>query len=300
LLFSAAGLDYSITIMLHKLKVLKALKGNTLRQARILLGIKSRPKVPVLSRPVAEIVGLHSLICRRLTELWPDGLALDGESVCEIGPGDCLASAAFFIAKGARHVDLVELQPPVANAKQLEVLKALKDMGFPISLDVITGGDNPALNGRWVSYHKQHMENYPADNRHGFMFSHNVMEHVEDLESCFRSMHRSLRPGGRMLHIIDLGGHDQFEDPLPPLDFQTYPDWLFAAMYPAHHRNTRRFLADYRAAAAQAGFKQIEIRPTRIADKNYVASIHGKLRAAARRQPVGDIAVIEFNLLAVK
>jgi SAM-dependent methyltransferase len=286
--------------MLHKLRVLRALKGNAKRQARILLGFKARPKAPILSRPVAEIVGFHSLICRRLTELWPDGLTLDGESVCEIGPGDCLASAAFFVAKGASHVDLVELEPPVVNAKQLEVLKSLKNMGFPISLDVISDGDVPALNERLISYHKQHMETYPAENRHGFMFSHNVMEHVEDLESCFRSVHRSLRPGGRMLHLIDLGGHGEFEDPLPPLDFQTYPDWLFGWMYPIHHRNTRLFLEDYRQALNRAGFKNFEIRPFRVAEKSYADQIQRKSRPAARRQSIEDFSVIEFALTAFK
>ena len=286
--------------MLHKLRVLKALKGNAIRQTRILLGIKARPKSPILSRPVPEIVGFHSIICRRLTDLWPDGLSLNGESVCEIGPGDCLASAAFFVAKGARHVDLVELEPPVANAKQLEVLKVLKGLGFPISLDVISGGDVPTLNDRLISYHKQHMETYPVENRHGFIFSHNVMEHVEDLESCFRSMHRSLRPGGQMLHVVDLGGHGVFEDPLPPLDFQTYPDRLFGWMYPVNHRNTRKFWEDYRQALTRAGFQKFDIQPLRVADKSYAAGIQIKSRPAARRQPIEDFSVIEFALTAFK
>ncbi len=287
-------------IMLHKFRVLKALKGNAIRQTRILLGIKSRPKKPVLSLPVERIIELHSLICRRLTDLWPIGLDLKGESVCEIGPGDCLASAAFFVAKGARYVDLVELQPTVVNRKQFQVLSALKSMGFPIDLNVISDGNALALNSRYVSYHKYHMEDYQVENQHGFLFSHNVMEHVEDLEAVLKAAYRALRPGGRMLHVIDLGGHGEFEDPMPPLDFQTYPDWLFKWMYPTHYRNTRRFLEDYRQAAAKAGIRNVEIRPLRIADKSYVESIHNKLRPAAQRQPIEDLAVIEFTLSAVK
>ncbi|HWB59845.1 MAG TPA: methyltransferase domain-containing protein [Chthoniobacteraceae bacterium] len=285
--------------MLHKIRVLKALYGNSKRQLRIFLRIKPRPKTPILSRPVPEILEFHSLICRRLNDLWPAGLDLHGESVCEIGPGDCLASAAYFVAKGASHVDLVELEPPVANAKQLEVLKQLKAMGFPISLDVIQG-DPPGLNGSLVSYHRQFVEDYDAADRHGFVFSHNVMEHVEDLHSCFRAIHRCLRPGGRMFHVIDLGGHGQFEDPLPPLDFQTYPDWLFECMYPTNYRNTRRFLEDYREAARSAGFANFEIRPLRVADKSYVESLRNKLRPAAQRQSAEDLSVIEFTLSAFK
>jgi SAM-dependent methyltransferase len=197
-------------------------------------------------------------------------------------------------------VDLVELQPPAVNAKQLQVLSALKTAGFPISLDIISHGNVPALNHDLVAYHTHHVEEYQTENRHGFIFSHNVMEHVEDLDSCFKSAHRALRPGGRMLHVIDLGGHGEFEDPLPPLDFQTYPDWLFEWMYPVHHRNTRRFVEDYRRAAASAGFGNVKIQPTRIADKSYIESIRARLRPVARQQPVEDLAVIEFILTAVK
>jgi SAM-dependent methyltransferase len=286
--------------MLHKRRVLKELKGNATRQTRILLGIKQRPKVPILSRSVEEIVGFHSLICRRLVELWPAGLDLTGESVCEIGPGDCLASTAFFIAKGASHVDSVEIQPPVVNAKQVEVLMTLKNTGFPISMEIITDAAAPALNTKLVTYHTDHMENYSLANRHGFLFSHNVMEHVEDLEGVFKSSFRALREGGRMLHVIDLGGHGEFEDPLPPLDFQTYPDWLYGWMYPIHHRATRRFLEDYRLAAMAAGFRTVNIKPLRKADEKYVEAVRQKLRPAARRQPIADISVIEFVLEAVK
>ncbi len=286
--------------MLHKLRVLKALKGNAIRQTRIFWGIKNRPKVPVLSLPVERIVERHSLICQRLVELWPPGLNLNGESVCEIGPGDCLAAAAFFLAKGACHVDLVELQPPVVNAKQFQVLSSLKKSGFPISLDLISSDGTHTLNDRYVSYHKQHMESYQAESQHGFIFSFSVMEHVEDLEAVFRVAYRALHQGGQMFHVVDLGGHGEFEDPLPPLDFQTYPDWLYDWMYPVHHRATRRFLKDYKYAATEAGFKNIKIQPLRVADKSYAESIWKKLRPTARQQPVEDLAVIEFALTAIK
>lgn len=288
--------------MLHTFRVVKALKGNAIRQTRIRLGIKARPKVPILSRTVADILGFHSLICRRLVDLWPADLRLEGESVCEIGPGDCLAAAAFFVGKGARHVDLVEHQPPVANAKQLEVLTELKKMGFPLALDLITRDNHGhyALNPRYLTYCKVLMEEYRAENQHAFMFSHNVMEHVEDLESCFKSAYRALRPGGQMLHVVDLGGHGEFEDPLPPLDFQTYPDWLFDSMYPVNERCTRRFLVDYRRAVTQAGFKEVKIRSLRSVDPAYLEAIYPRLRPAARQQPKEDLSVIEFVLTAVK
>lgn len=287
--------------MLHKLKVFKALKGNAIRQTRILLGIKSRPKAPVASQPVERVIEHHSMICRRLMSAWPEELDIHGGSVCEIGPGDCLASAAFFLGKGASHVDLVELQPPVINEKQFSVLSALKDEGIPINLDILhRSAQGLSLNTKFVTYWQSLIEHYEVIGQHDLVFSHHVLEHVEDLVDMFGAVYRALRPGGRMLQMVDLGGHGEFEHPVPPLDFQTYPDWLFAAMYPTHHRCTRRFLSDYKSAAAKVGFKRIEINPMVVAETSYVRSIRNRLRPSARREPVEDIAVIEFSITAIK
>jgi SAM-dependent methyltransferase len=286
--------------MLHKVRVLKALKGNAIRQTRIFLGIKARPKAPVLSQPLEQAIERHARICRRLVDLWPDGFSLERGSVCEIGPGDCLAAAAFFAGKGASHVDLVELQPPAINEKQRKILTALKEFGLPVSSDVISNVSPPMLNTQLVSYHTQHMENYTARNQHILIFSHHVLEHVEDLQTVFQRSFRTLRPGGLVLHIVDLGGHGELEDPIPPLDFQTYPDWLYGWMYPVHYRATRRFLEDYRQEARKAGFHDIKIQSLRTVDDAYVESIRKKLRPAAQKQPLEDISVIEFALTARK
>ncbi len=42
--------------MLHIKRVARALKGNAIRQVRILSGIKARPKAPVLAQSLENIV----------------------------------------------------------------------------------------------------------------------------------------------------------------------------------------------------------------------------------------------------
>lgn len=40
---------------------------------------------------------------------------------------------------------------------------------------------------------------------------------------------------------FDFSGHEFPEDPIPPLDFQTYPDWLFNLIVPKYRRAAGHF-----------------------------------------------------------
>jgi hypothetical protein len=73
---------------------------------------------------------------------------------------------------------------------------------------------------------------------------------------CFNLM----KPGARMVHVTDLGGYGFFDDPMPPLDFQVYPDWLYSLMCPKYGRATRRPIGEYVASARAAGFQKVEVR----------------------------------------
>ena len=159
---------------------------------------------------------------------------------------------------------------------------------------------SPQLDAKLVSHHSCHMEHFSAADKYDFLSSFSVIEHVEDLEAFYFSCWKALKREGWMLHIIDLGGHDQFEDPLPPLDFQTYADWLFSLMYPRHYRATRRFLGEHKQAVTHAGFIIKDIKVRRKADPAYLAEIWPELRAAARARPRDEVGVIEFALLARK
>lgn len=286
--------------MLHKKRVLRALKGNFIRQLRILSGIKARPKAPVLSQPIENIVERHTKLCSQLKSLLPRDFVLKDTIVCEAGPGDCLATASLIIGLGATHVDLVEHQPPVVNDKQIRSLELVKANGFPIALDIIRGGANPTLDPDKISYHLKFMENFLVEEKYSLIYSFNVMEHVEDIAGFLASCYRALKPGGLIMHMIDLGGHGEFEDPLPPLDFQTYPDWLYSMMYPLYERATRRFVSEYMEAVKQTGFTDPVLHKLRVAEPDYFKNIQPKLRATARRIPADELAVIEFAVVAKK
>ncbi|HVK57583.1 MAG TPA: hypothetical protein VM735_02300 [Candidatus Kapabacteria bacterium] len=287
--------------MLHKERVAKTIYYATRRRIRKGLGIRPRnTAAPVLGFALDAVVERHSWIVRTILEHGPAELDLRGKAACEVGAGDCLAGASCFLAKGAARVNIVEVEPAVVNEKQVQVLQALKAQGLPIDTSIVQQNGGLHLDTSRVAYHTCFMEQFQPRDQHEFLFSFSVMEHVEDLAAFYSSCNRVLSPGAWMLHQIDLGGHELFEDPMPPLDFQTYPDWLFRLMYPKYHRATRRFVDEHVAAVKNAGFKIVKVTPTRRADESYLRNLWPGLRSSARRRPFEDVQVVEFALLAQK
>ena len=287
--------------MLHKKRVSTMLYYALRRKVRTTLNIAARQKPPpVLGHSIDIVVDRHAWIARSFLKHGPADMNLRGEAVCEVGAGDCLAASALFLGQGARKVNIIEVEPPVVNDKQLAVLERLKQQGFPVDLTIIQKNGDYRLDSSRVAYHRLYMENFKSDERHAFIFSFSVLEHVEDLAGFYRSCWDTLKPGGWMLHMIDLGGHVLFEDPLPPLDFQTYPDWLYDSMFPKYNRATRRFLNEHTDAVTKAGFKVAKVTPTRVADDAYLDQLWPKLRPAARQRSREEFKVVEFALLARK
>ncbi|HEX7859831.1 MAG TPA: methyltransferase domain-containing protein [Verrucomicrobiae bacterium] len=287
--------------MLHKKRVAQTVYYALKRRVRRTLGFRPRhTAAPVLGCAFEEVIARHGWIVRTIVEHGPKELDLRGKAACEVGAGDCLAGASCLLSKGARHVNIVEVEPPVVNERQVEVLNALKKQGLPVDPSIVQRNGDWHLDSSRVAYYTCFMEKFEPREEHEFLFSFSVMEHVEDLHAFYTNCHRVLAPGGWMLHQIDLGGHALFEDPMPPLDFQTYPDWLFRLMYPKYHRATRRFVDEHVEAVKRAGFKVTKVTPTRKADENYLRGLWPNLRSAARKRPFEDVQVVEFALLARK
>ena len=96
-----------------------------------------------------------------------------------------------------------------------------------------------------------------------------------------------------MFHNIDFSGHSEFEDPVPPLDFQTYPEWLHNLMYPPFWRATRSFLSEHYQGMSRAGLEHDETWVLRRADPDYLAAIWPRLRRKARSLPPEEVAVLQ-------
>src|SRR5215207_9273291 len=98
--------------MLHPARVAKTIYYESRGRLRRMLRIPARRKrAPVISGPIETAVERHEWILRSILKHSPASLQLKGKAVCEVGAGDCLASASYFLAKGANRVDIVEVHP---------------------------------------------------------------------------------------------------------------------------------------------------------------------------------------------
>lgn len=278
--------------MLHKFKVARALWGNAKRQTRVALGRK--PKGRVWPDPDIDfVINHHADLLRRFLEALPEDWEIENQTFCEVGCSDCLAIASLLIGKRAAKVELVEPSPPIVNVKQIQILKALQQRGFPLDTTIIQPTHPVQLDASRVIFNNCFMGSLEIKECCHYLCSFDVMEHVEDLNEFYRICARVLKPGGRMFHSIDFSGHDQFEDPLPPLDFQTYPNWLHNLMYPPFHRATRRFLHDHYQALAKEGFTVDQTKVLRRAEPEYLSSVWPQLRPQARSLPPEEVGVLQ-------
>jgi hypothetical protein len=282
--------------MLHKYKVAKAAWGNARRQVRILLGRRPQEHAwpPNGFEPVFQ---RHTDLVERFLRDKPADWDVRGKKICEVGSSDCLAIASLLIGMGAAHVELVEPFPPrCLNQVQVRILKTLQQKGIKLDLSILRVGDEVAMDTSKVAYRKCFMEAIPDENLYDYIYSIAVLEHVEDLAGFYAACQKVLKPGGQMFHCIDFSGHDELEDPVPPLDFQTYPDWLYNLIYPPYYRPTRFFLSDHKEAMLKAGLVIDEIKVTRRADPGHLDSVWPNLRKSAKLIPREELAVLEANV----
>jgi SAM-dependent methyltransferase len=278
--------------MLHKAKVARAIWYSTRRRVRLALRIKPRVR-PWPAYGVEAVVAHHTDLVRRFLEAAPPAWNFTGKTVCEAGCSDCLAIASLLVGKGAAKVDLVEPTPPILNPLQAEVLKAVRQAGFPLDTTILSSGSALSFDSARVMYYDSFLETLDFESRYDYLFSIDVMEHVEDLDGFYAACRKALKPGGQMFHDIDFSGHSEFEDPVPPLDFQTFPDWLHDLMYPPFSRTTRLFLSDHYQAMSRAGLMLGETRVLRRADPDYLAAIWPHLRRRARSFPPDEVGVLQ-------
>jgi len=143
---------------------------------------------------------------------------LEGRAVLELGPGDNLGVALCFLAAGAGDVVSTDRFIPFRDPdRELQVLRALVAARPPEAaarVQSVVAGSSVDFDGVPFTF----LPDTPIENavtalgeeRFDLIVSRAVLEHVHDLETAFDSMDRLLKPGGTMIHKVDLDDHRLF------------------------------------------------------------------------------------------
>jgi SAM-dependent methyltransferase len=210
----------------------------------------------------------------RYGNVGPDELR--GQMVLEIGPGDNLGVALRFISKGAAKVVCLDrFYSDRDMAQQLRIYQTLlatlsgeERRLAELALRFTNGGfefDQTKIayvSGVAVEDAQSVFEEESFD----LIVSRAVLEHVSDLDQAFVNMSRWLKPGGLLLHKIDLRSHCMFPGHLNPLTFLTVPGFLWTLMVSNTGGPNRKRVNYYRDKLRELGCYDFDLYITRIVD----------------------------------
>jgi SAM-dependent methyltransferase len=163
---------------------------------------------------------------RRAAGVYAAHAAIRGR-VAEIGPGGTDAVARRLLALGCDSVDQIDR------------------FG--------RGGSSQDARVRAYAGKEADAERFFRDHKgYDAIVSSAVLEHVRDPLGALAAMAGALRPGGTMVHEIDLRDHGMFRDPSA---FLRVPEWLWGAMTSHCGRPNRVLLHRYREALDGLGLE---------------------------------------------
>jgi SAM-dependent methyltransferase len=257
--------------------------------------------------------------------------ALQGRRVLELGPGDNIGVALRFAAAGASFVSSIDKFVPLHEssghrALYAELRRRLTPEGqrnFDAVVDL--SGDRLVLRGERLRYvYGRGFEEVDVYQPASFdlIVSNAVLEEIYDVERAFDAMHRLLRPGGYLLHKIDLRDYGMFSRyGYHPLEFLTVPDVVYRHMVESTGQPNRRLVDFYRRKTSSLGYETSiyttwvlgnprELAPHKVTLErgvdysettvDLIRSIRPRLLARYRQLPDADLMVEGIYLVARK
>jgi len=185
--------------------------------------------------------------------------------ILEIGPGPDLLLGLLALESGAQSYSAIDYFPVLsAPLSFYENLK--KDLRAPQALRAVDQvcsslSENKPINSPEIKYQILGIEKLDeTENKYDFIFSKDVLEHVDDLNSAFRAMRSSLASGGRMIHKIDFQTHTSFIQDKDRLNFLRYSDYIYNRFVKFRGGPNRLRLPEVIALAKANGFEVETIR----------------------------------------
>jgi SAM-dependent methyltransferase len=219
------------------------------------------------ARSDSEIPGtlasLNNTFARYLDygKLTPATLA--GAHVLEVGPGNTIGIPLLFRAAGAARAAAIDKFVPLQDTPFHHHLYAQMREG--LDADGRKRVDAAIKIGDRVELIPPHMEYvtgrgiedapFPPQS-FDLVVSNAVLMEVYDADAMFEALDRVLKPGGRMVHTIDLRDYSMFpKRGFHHLEFLTIPDGIYRNMAESIGQPNRRLVDYYRDKMASLGYE---------------------------------------------
>lgn len=231
------------------------------------------------------------------------GAWLQGKVVLEYGPGDMPGVALLMIAHGAERAACVDRFPWLRlsevnrSALSLLALNMTADQRERLASCFEGEGLTGELRCDRVGYLVSDDGLSGIRGEADLVFSRSVLEHVNRLDLTLKDMAEALRPGGVMIHKVDLRSHDF--DWGHPLDFLTVSPlaWRLLSSHNGSMPNRLR-LSDFRALLKDEPFDDVVITPTARIEASEAEAIRPRLAAPFADRSQDDLTTLGFWLRA--
>ncbi len=232
-------------------------------------------------------------------------LSVHAANVLEIGPGPILANGIRFIAEGAAsytaldRFDLLRRDREVRRAYR-ELIGRLSCEQQRRCLGLITDGRDGRLFDSRIQSVVAKIEEGAGKlglGKWDFVVSFDVLEHVDDLVATMRTVRDLLKPGGVMVHRVDVGAHNVTAD-VHRLSHLAFSDWAWRMISSKRAICNRFRPSEFLRAAESLGFETVQYERTTLLCPETVASIRPRLWKKFANCSFEDLATVDFVWIA--
>jgi SAM-dependent methyltransferase len=171
--------------------------------------------------------------------------------VAEIGPGDNCGVGLMLLADGCEQVDLADRFFSIRDDKKnTDLYKSLQERHPSLQSIVRVVDDRIHARGLSISYGPEAAAEqfFRTPSVYDFIVSAAVLEHLSNPVQAIKCMVRSLKEGGRMIHVVDLRDHGMFSKRFHELKFLEVPELVYPQMVNCSGKPNRVLINDYRQA----------------------------------------------------
>jgi len=190
---------------------------------------------------------------------------LQGKRIFELGFGDNVGVALKFVASGAAQVTCLDkFYSKRDPAHQIEIYQALRETfqgqernRFDEAISLESGIKLNSTRIRCIyGVDVENATELDGKDVFDLVVSRGAIQDIYEPEAAFRAMDRILKPGGLMLHKIDLSDQGMFRDNgMNPLTFLTIPESIYRLMAINSGKPNRKLTDYYRKMMLDLGYE---------------------------------------------